>query len=308
VQKVFITGGTGSLGNAFLKRAEALKWQATVFSRDEVKQAELKSKYPDHRFVLGDIRDANWLKRAMRGHDVVIHAAAYKQVPAAEVNSGQAAEVNVIGSLNVATAAVDTNIQKVIGISTDKACAPVNCYGATKMVMEKIFQEACNWGDTKFNLVRYGNVLGSRGSVVPLFQHQSKVLQMITLTNPRMTRFWLTLDQAVDLVVCALAERQAGTVLIPKCPASTMLVLAQAVAPHLVNNLKYKVIGVRPGEKTHEQLLHSGESMHTDDIETHFRVYPAFTNYVGNLPDGFEYTSATAHQLSVSELQQMIGL
>lgn len=307
--KVFVTGGTGSLGTALLRRAESLDWEITVYSRDEVKQGELRNKFPKHNFLLGDIRDVGWLTRSMRYHDLVIHAAAYKQVPAAEVNSGQATEVNVIGSINVAEAAVDADVERVIGISTDKSCAPVNCYGATKMVMEKVFQEACHWGGgtTQFNLVRYGNVLGSRGSVVPFFKQQWEKDRCITLTNPRMTRFWLTLDDAVDLVVKATEEENPGTVLIPKCPASTMLVLAQAVVPEAITNMRYRVIGMRPGEKIHEQLVHSGESMHTDDIETHYRVYPASTGYIGNLPEGFEYRSDTARQLTVHELKQLVG-
>jgi UDP-N-acetylglucosamine 4,6-dehydratase len=303
--RIFLTGGTGSLGKAILARAEREGWDCefTIFSRDEVKQGEMKAQYrpPKHRYVLGDVRDERWLSVVMRHHDAVVHAAAYKQVPAAEVNSGEAIESNVIGSRNIVRVAVDLGIPKVLGVSTDKACAPVNCYGQTKALMERLFQQANMWGTTQFNLIRYGNVLGSRGSVVPLFRQQAKD-GVITVTDDRMTRFWLTLDDAVDLVVAGLAETEPGTIIVPKAPASTMDTLALAVAP----NAHVKVIGIRPGEKMHEQLIHAGESMHADDIGEHFRVYPAFTGHHGNLPEGYEYRSDTARQLSIEELRGML--
>lgn len=305
--KVFLTGGTGSLGTALMTLAKSRNWpcQFTVYSRDEVKQSQIRHEYPNAQFILGDVRDYDWLTLAMRGHDICIHAAAYKQVPTAEVNAGEAIEVNVIGSRNIARAAVFNNIGRVIGISTDKACAPVNCYGETKALMERIFQQAClwDWGITKFHLVRYGNVLGSRGSVVPLFREQSKQ-GFVTVTDPEMTRFWLTLTDAVNLVIdCYELSAFPGTILIPKCPASTMGELAECfVAPEHI-----KVTGVRAGEKYHEQLVHKSEAMHTDDINSHFLVYPAYTLHKGNLPKDFEYRSDTARHLCHHELVEMLN-
>ncbi|MDP2660266.1 MAG: polysaccharide biosynthesis protein [Dehalococcoidia bacterium] len=301
--RVFLTGGTGSLGHALLDRADAEGWdcQFTVYSRDEVKQGDMRGTYPRHKFVLGDVRDLEALKLRMRGHDLVIHAGAYKQVPAAEVNVAEAIETNVIGSKNVALAAVRFGIPKVLGISTDKACAPTNAYGASKILMEKVFQEATTWGHTRFNLVRYGNVLGTRGSVVPLFVRQAQQ-GSITLTDPYMTRFWLTLRDAVDIVLKGIQEEEGGTVLVPMAPASTMLQLAEAVAP----GADIKVIGIRPGEKTHEQLVHAGESMHADADGEWFRIFPAYAGHCGGLPPGFEYGSDTAPRLTVGMLRDFI--
>ncbi len=302
--RVFLTGGTGSLGRALLARAEREKWDCrfTVFSRTEAKQAEVKAQYPQHDYVLGDVAKESDVEMAIRGHDVVIHAAAYKRVPEAEVNSAAAISVNVVGSVNVARQAVFAGIPRVLGISTDKACAPINLYGMTKATMEKVFQDACHWGATRFSCVRYGNVLGSTGSVVPLFRRLVADGRDITITDERMTRFWLTLEDAVDLVIAGLAETEPGTILVPKAPASDMATLAFAVAPRT----GIKVIGIRPGEKINEQLIHAGESMHADDIGSHFRIYPAYSGYRGNLPDGFEYRSDTARQLGVSEMKGML--
>lgn len=299
---IFITGGTGSLGVAFLERAEKEKWDCkfTIFSRDEVKQGELKNRFPQHRYILGDIRDESWLSVVIKNHDIIIHTAAYKQVPAAEVNSNQAVSVNVTGSLNVARAAVQNNIPLVVGVSTDKACAPVNCYGATKMIMEKLFQEADGWGKTQFNLVRYGNVLGSRGSVVPLFKKQMST-GIVTLTEYEMTRFWMTLNDAVNLIIRSVDE-PGGTVLVKKCKAAPMHRLMKAVCP----TCDFRLIGIRPGEKIHEKLLHSGESMHSYDTGDHFRVFRATTNIKGNLELGYEYCSNHAPQLSIDDLRNML--
>jgi UDP-N-acetylglucosamine 4,6-dehydratase len=302
--RVFLTGGTGSLGTALMTLAKSRNWpcEFTVYSRDEVKQSQLKNKYPRTNFILGDVRDYEWLQIVMRGHDLVIHAAAYKQVPTAEVNAGEAIEVNVLGSRNIARAAVFNNIENVIGISTDKACAPVNCYGETKALMERIFQQACLWGTTEFHLVRYGNVLGSRGSVVPLFTEQSRRDGYVTVTDPNMTRFWLTLKDAVELVEKCFELNISGAILIPKCPASTM----QTLAEYFVEPENIRVVGVRAGEKYHEQLVNKSEAIHTDDIGTHYLVYPAYTLHKGNLPKDFEYRSDTARQLDINSLSEMI--
>ncbi len=302
--RIFLTGGTGSLGQALLARSEREGWDCewTIFSRTEAKQAEVRPLYPQHNYVLGDVAKEQDVQMAIRGHDIVIHAAAYKMVPQAEVNSLSAISVNVIGSGNIARLAVLSGIKKVLGISTDKACAPINLYGMTKATMEKLFQDACHWGATQFNCVRYGNVLGSTGSIVPLWQRQVSDGDCITITDGRMTRFWLTLDDAVDLVLAGLAETEPGTVIVPKAPASTMAALARAVAP----STTIKVIGTRPGEKIHEQLLHGSESMHADDIGDCFRVYPAYTGHRGNLETGYEYRSGEARQLNVEELRAML--
>ena len=301
---IFLTGGTGSLGKAILARASMEKWPAkfTVFSRDEVKQSELRAIYPRVKFLLGDIRDYEWLSIALRGHDTIIHAAAYKQVPAAEVNAGEAIETNVIGSRNVVRAAITCGVDYVLGISTDKACAPINCYGETKALMEKLFQQANLLSETKFTLVRYGNVLGSRGSVIPLFRKQVKEGR-ITLTDPNMTRFWLTLTDAVNLVIAGLAPNMCrGDILIPKAKASTMLMLANVIGPET----PVDVIGIRPGEKVNECLVHGGESMHTVELKDGFIIKPAYLGYKGNLQAGYEYTSDTAEQLTDSDLQKMV--
>jgi UDP-N-acetylglucosamine 4,6-dehydratase len=300
---ILITGGTGSLGHAIVSRAELEGWncQFTIFSRDEVKQSEMKRQYPSCKYILGDIRDLDWLKVSMRKVDTVIHTAAYKQVPSSEVNAGEAVKTNVVGSLNVAMAAVAADVGRVVGISTDKACAPINLYGCTKAAMEKLFQQACDWGDTVFTLTRYGNILGSRGSVVPFFQAQAKQ-GLITITDPSMTRFWLTIDQGVSLVILALDTMSPGVIIVPEAPASSMAVLAEAVAP----GVEQKIIGPYPGEKVNELLIQAGESMHTMYGKGHFLVYPANQKVYRPLDYGFEYTSDVARQLTVDELRDML--
>lgn len=315
--RVFITGGTGSLGQAllrFFERANVVE-DVTVYSRDEVKQSELRRAHPDVRFMLGDVRDYDRLLMAMRDHEAVIHAAAYKQVPSAEANVNEAIATNVMGSLNVARAAIYNNINYVVGLSTDKACQPVNAYGETKALMEKLFQQADEWASTIFTLVRYGNVLGSRGSVVPLFRKQLKEQQRITLTNPDMTRFWMTLDQAVEVVWQAVYASSAvhdGAIVVPQCGASTMEILAEAVARvegYKAGSYEVDVIGTRPGEKRHEQLIHENESLHTirpvRDCP-YFQILPA-TRMPKEPPPPFEYRSDTAPQISVSELVDMLA-
>lgn len=300
--KVFITGGTGSLGRALAGRLIKDGWVShiTILSRDEVKQGEMRRQYPDCKYILGNVADKDDLELDMRGHDVVIHAAAYKQVPAAEVNTIEAIKTNVDGSLKVARASRMAGVKKVIGISTDKACAPINTYGQTKALMEKSFAQASG-PDTQFVCVRYGNVIGSRGSILPLFREQAK-MGKLTVTDPFMTRFWLTLEEAVDLILFACQEKEAGTVIVPKCPASTMQAFARAVS----DRAEIEVVGTRPGEKTHEQLLHKSEAQHADDIGGHFRIWPAFMGRRGNLPEGYEYRSDTARHLSISDLRRML--
>lgn len=302
--RIFLTGGTGSLGTRIIEQANNRGWHCdiTVYSRDEVKQSELKSRFPQYRYVLGDIRDYDWLIVAMRGHDLVIHAAAYKQVVSSEVNAGEAIETNVIGSRNVARAAVVNSIPTVIGISSDKACAPVNLYGCTKACMEKLFQQACLWDSTNFLLVRYGNVIGSRGSVVPVFRQQAATLGKITVTSLDMTRFWLTLDEAINLIIEAESIHENGTILVPKCSAASIQTLVEAVVP----DAKVSVIGIRPGEKVHEQLVHGSESYNAKDIGDYFQIYPAYTGRHFNVEAGFNYTSNTVPQLTIEALQMKV--
>lgn len=256
--RVFITGGTGTIGTAIINRAERENWpcEFTVYSRDESKQSKMKASYPKCQYRLGDIRDQDWMQIMMRGHDLVIHAAAYKQVPSAEVNSREAIETNVIGSRNVALAAVNSGVPKVIGISTDKAVSPINLYGATKMAMERLFQEACHWGKTDFVLARYGNVIGSNGSVVPFFKNQSKTLGYLTVTSFEMTRFWLSVDQAIDVVIYAVNYTCDGHIVIPMCPSMKVFDVALALS----NGAYIKETCVRAGEKIHECLINLYES------------------------------------------------
>jgi UDP-N-acetylglucosamine 4,6-dehydratase/5-epimerase len=315
--KIFLTGGTGSLGKALLRFfSEQADADVTVYSRDEVKQGELRHAHPDVRFMLGDVRDYDRLLLAMREQQIVIHAAAYKQVPSAEANVDEAIATNVLGSLNVARAAVHNEVSFVVGVSTDKACQPINAYGETKALMEKLFQQADDWSDTAFNCVRYGNVLGSRGSVVPLFRNQLRRGDAITVTDPHMTRFWMTLRQAVNLVWAATGDGiENGAVLVPRAPASSMMTLVLAInrlwgdAPALTTDA-VQIIGVRPGEKTHEQLIHANESLHTlppQESLPYYQIMPAAHPPTAAVHAPFEYRSDTAYQLSVDELAAMLA-
>lgn len=306
------------MGRALLRFLEPLAdvEGITVYSRDEEKQSEARRDHPNVRFMLGDVRDYDRLLLAMRGHNTVIHAGAYKQVPSAEANVDEAIRTNVIGSMNVVRAALHSDMWNVVGISTDKACQPVNAYGATKSLMEKLFQEFSELpSDTIFNVVRYGNVLGSRGSVVPLFRRQLTE-GAFTITDADMTRFWMTLKDAVELVWAALDNGAIydGSILVPRCPASDMTTLLRAVVklyrpddPELHEN-EVHVIGTRPGEKKHEQLIHANESLHTFE-PTHevpyYQIMPAASLF--KQPSSpFEYRSDTARQLSVDDLVEML--
>ncbi len=293
--RVLITGGTGSLGQAIVRRARREGWPCdiTILSRDEVKQSEMRAVHPQCRYVLGDVRDLEGLLVAFQRQDVVIHAGAYKQVPSAEVNAYETIRTNVCGSCNVAMAAVRCGVKQVVGISTDKACMPINCYGKSKALMETIFQQANawgqTWGQTRFHLTRYGNVVGSRGSIIPLFQRQAAKGGPLTVTDRRMTRFWLTLQEAVDLILLAFAEREPGTIVVPKLPSMRIVDLAEAIGP----GQPVRDVGIRPGEKLDECLLHQGEALHAEDCGEFYRVHPAASGYRGDLPDGFEYRTDT---------------
>ncbi|MGC1512185.1 MAG: UDP-N-acetylglucosamine 4,6-dehydratase (inverting) [Acidimicrobiales bacterium] len=297
---ILLTGGTGSFGNAFAERMQADWPDATLrlYSRDELKQSEMREKLGDlqFRYLIGDVRDHDRLVRAAQGADVIIHAAAMKQVPACEYNPFEAVQTNVIGTQNVVNAAIDAGVERVIALSTDKAVNPANLYGATKLCAEKIVVQGNTYAaqsDTRLSCVRYGNVVGSRGSVVPLFRKQIAEGR-ITITDERMTRFWITLPQAVDLVLFALDQARGGEIFVPKIPSMKVIDLAEAMAP----GSPRQVVGIRPGEKLHEILLTADESRHAIDAGELYIVLPEQPWWEReawpggqHLTEGFSYTS-----------------
>lgn len=309
-----ITGGTGSWG----KRATRTildKYQPQsirIFSRGEALQQEMAGAFNDERlrFFIGDVRDRARVYRATKGVDIIAHAAALKVVPTAEYNPIEAVRTNVDGSINVIDAAIDCGVKKVIAISSDKAANPVNLYGATKLVMERLVTQAnvYQYDKTKFACVRYGNVVGSRGSIATLLPQMIKD-GLITITDEQMTRFWITLDRGVELVLGALGEMRGGEIYIPKIPSMRVIDLMEAVAP----GVKIKVIGIRPGEKLHETLVTSDESRHTKEYEDHYVVEPEFPFWLGKdipeikpLPKGFTYTSENnTWWLTKNELREL---
>jgi UDP-N-acetylglucosamine 4,6-dehydratase len=313
---ILLTGGTGSFGQAFVERALGLWPDVTirVFSRDELKQSEMNARFGDAqiRYFIGDVRNKTRLARATQGADIVVHAAAMKQVPACEYNPFEAVQTNILGSQHVVDCAIDANVPKVVALSTDKAVNPVNLYGATKLCAEKIVVQgnayAAQFG-TRLACVRYGNVVGSRGSVVPIFARQ-RDSGRVTITDTRMTRFWITLPQAVDLVFYALENMRGGEVFIPKIPSMRVTDLAQAMAP----KAETEVIGIRPGEKLHELLLTTDEARHSLDMGEVFVVLPESISWEkGNewigksLDDGFAYSSGTNDWwLTTEQLVEML--
>ena len=310
--KVFVTGGAGFLGRAILREARLHHpdWAFTIYSRDEGKQAPVRGEFPEHNYILGDVRDLDRLTAAIAGHDYVIHAAAFKYVPQAEVHVAEAMSVNILGSDNVSRAAIRMGVERVVGISTDKACRAINVYGLTKRVMERMFQEADTLTDTQFNCVRYGNVVGSTGSVIPLFMKQAREGR-ITLTNPKMTRFWLSVNYAVYLIFEALTPRylDGGVILVPRLSATDMETVANACAKVAEVQLpKVDVIGHRHGEKVHEDLLAPEEVAFTrrSGGGRLMDLYPPTMDEVMDNPDGF-YTSATPdHWLATDTMAKMI--
>ena len=319
--RVLITGGSGFLGRAILRRAEREGWPArfTVYSRDETKQWELKHRYPKVDCLLGDVaRDLPRLIAAMAGHETVIHAAAVKYIPEAEFNAFEAVEVNIEGSRNVALAAHAAGVQTVVGISTDKACAPLNLYGATKMVMERLLAEANRLGSTRYVNVRYGNVVGSTGSVIPLFRRQLDERGRISVTDPRMTRFWLGVDQAIDLILRAhnQAAERPGCTFIDACPAMSIIDLAGAVYRAWCEDqgrepsadVPVDFVGIRPGEKLAEELFGAQEAPRVDLDADGFSLRPATIPPSGE-SCGYEagYSSeAPARWLSQNEMIALI--
>lgn len=283
MRSIFITGGAGFLGTHLIRAFSASDPQVTftIYSRDEAKHTKVRSEFPQARFILGDVRDLDRLRLAMTGHDTVIHCAALKYVPEAERNVEQAIAVNVDGSRNVAQAAILSGVERVVGISTDKACEPINVYGMTKSLMERIFQEADAMSDTQFNLVRYGNVIASTGSVIPLFVKQIRHEGKVTLSAGDMTRFWLTIDAAVNLVRIALDDTHPATILIPRLASIRNDDLLKAILAALgyddrAPDLDIVPIGNRGGEKVHERLLSRYEAHATwqDRFTGDMRLFP----------------------------------
>lgn len=316
---VLVTGGTGSFGKKFIKvmLEEYHPSKIIVFSRDELKQHEMRvAGYDDPtlRYFIGDVRDEQRLRRAFEGVDVVVHAAALKQVPACEYNPSEAIKTNILGSGNVIDAAIDTGVKRVVALSTDKAVNPVNLYGATKLAAEKLIVQSNAYAarrDARFACVRYGNVVGSRGSVVPVFLKQRETGKL-TITDERMTRFWISLEQGVRFVIRAAENMSGGEVFVPKIPSMTVADLAKAIAPEA----KLEVIGIRPGEKLHEVLISEDEARQTIELEDMFVVQPAETLWFGHdwenrgkhLPDDFRYASNTNTQwLTVGEISKIIA-
>ncbi len=302
---ILITGGTGSFGHhcarVLLERHRPAK--VIVFSRDELKQYEMAQRLPDPRmrFFLGDVRDHLRLHRAFEGVDVVVHAAALKQVPAAEYNPIEAIRTNINGAANVIDVALDRGVSRVIALSTDKAANPINLYGATKLCSDKLFVAANSYAGrkgTRFAVVRYGNVVGSRGSVVPLFLER-RATGVLPVTDTRMTRFWITLEQGVDFVLKSLDRMRGGELFVPKIPSMRITDLARAIAPEC----RLEVVGVRPGEKLHEIMVPEDDARQTVEFEDHYVIQPAFPWWDAGgfrdarggkpCPEGFRYASDT---------------
>ena len=309
-KSVLITGGTGSFGKKFvetiLKRYPEVK-RIVIYSRDELKQFELKQKYPESkypqlRFFIGDVRDGERLKRACEGVDVIIHAAAIKQVDTAEYNPEECIKTNIHGAQNVINAALQTGVKHVVALSTDKACAPINLYGATKLTSDKLFTAANNISgskDIKFSVVRYGNVMGSRGSVIPFFIHKSdNGVKELPITDMRMTRFNISLQAGVDLVMYAIGHHLGGEIFIPKIPSYHIVDVAKAIAP----NIPLVEVGIRPGEKLHEEMITVTDALNTIDLGQYYAILPSVSfkhqreEYLQHhqavpVPQGFHYSS-----------------
>jgi len=272
---ILITGGTGSFGQKFVEIAlkEYRPKKLIILSRDEMKQYEMSKKFNQKnvRYFIGDIRDSARLHRAFNGVDIVIHAAAIKIVPAAEYNPFEAVKTNVIGAENIINVAIDNGVKLVMALSTDKAANPINLYGATKLCAEKMFIAANNYSPhgTKFSVVRYGNVFGSRGSIAPHF-NECKKKGVIPITDKRMTRFWITLEQGVKFVISSIEQMHGGEIFVPKIPSMKIIDFARTIAP----NCKFKIIGIRPGEKLHEVLVSTDDARHTIEKSDRYVIYP----------------------------------
>jgi UDP-N-acetylglucosamine 4,6-dehydratase len=318
-QVILVTGGTGSFGHKFIETmlAEYHPAKLIVFSRDELKQHEMRVAGFDHpslRYFIGDVRDVERLRRAMHGVDIVVHAAALKQVPACEYNPMEAIKTNILGSSNVVDAALDAGVKKVLALSTDKAVNPINLYGATKLAAEKLIIQSNSYAGglaTRFSCVRYGNVVGSRGSVVPIFLQQ-RSSGKLTITDERMTRFWLTLEQGVRFVTQCIEKMHGGEVFVPKIPSMKIIDLAKAIAP----GASLEVMGIRAGEKLHEVLISEDESRSAVEMENMYVVQPNPNAWFGHdwqaeghaLPAGFRFGSDNNTQwLSINQIHEMVA-
>jgi len=322
MNSLLVTGGTGSFGQAFV--AEVIRrypkiQRLVVFSRDELKQYEMAQKYPGSnydfvRFFLGDVRDRARLRRALEGIDTVVHAAALKQVPAAEYNPMEFIHTNVLGAENLIEASVDAGVQRVVALSTDKAAAPINLYGATKLCSDKLFVAANNYigRGTVFSVVRYGNVMGSRGSVIPFFLEKAKSGEL-PITDPAMSRFNITLQEGVEMVLWALREALGGEIFVPKIPSYRITDLAEAIAP----SCRKKVIGIRPGEKVHEEMITTSDSFNTVDLGNYYAILNTGGGHtVGEylkkkkgkkVKEGFSYNSGQNDKfLKIPEIRDLI--
>ena len=322
-KSVLVTGGTGSFGKkligTLLDKYPTVR-RIVVYSRDELKQFEMsqvfpESKYPQMRYFIGDVRDRDRLMRAMEGIDYVVHAAALKQVPACEYNPFEAIKTNVLGAQNVIETSIDQGVKKVVALSTDKAAAPINLYGATKLCSDKLFVSANNFkgnADIMFSVVRYGNVMGSRGSVIPFFLKQREK-GVIPITDTRMTRFNISLEEGVDLVMHAMTHMWGGEIFVPKIPSYRILDVAQAIAPEC----KQEIIGIRPGEKLHEEMITETDALSTLEFKDYFVILPSMKlwdidrymeTFEGKRCDsGFKYSSGSnTDWLTVDDLRELI--
>ncbi len=316
---LLITGGTGSFGHAFIRACleQTELERIIVFSRDELKQWDMRRGFAGDRrlrFFLGDVRDLDRLKRAFDGVDLVVHAAALKQVPAVEYNPFEAVKTNILGAKNVIDAAIDCGVRRVIALSTDKASSPVNLYGATKLVSDKLFVDGNAYAGgkaTRFAVVRYGNVVGSRGSVVPLFRELAAAGEEIPITDERMTRFWITLDRAVGFVLDSFERLRGGEIFVPKIPSMRITDLAEALAP----GAPTRVIGIRPGEKLHEELISAHDARRTIDIDSAYVIQPDMEWWARSgdpggepVPEEFSYSSdSNTEWLSVDRLREIVA-
>ena len=322
-KSIMVTGGTGTYGKAFIRTVLQTYPgvnRVVIYSRDELKQFEMRQafpeqRYPQLRFFIGDVRDKERLLRAMEGIDIVVHAAALKQVPACEYNPFEAVKTNVMGAQNVIEAAIDRNVKKVVALSTDKAAAPINLYGATKLCSDKLFVSANNFKgsrDIKFSVVRYGNVMGSRGSVIPFFLKKRRE-GVLPITDARMTRFNITIDHAVELVLLALAHMWGGEIFVPKIPSYRIVDLARAIAPEC----DWIIVGIRPGEKLHEQMITETDALNSLEFKDYFVILPSMKLWdVDRYLDvfdgrrceaGFSYCSGTnTDWLSIEQLRSLL--
>lgn len=314
---ILITGGTGSFGRKFAKIIldEYFPAKLIIYSRDELKQYEMKeqfSSYTNIRYFIGDVRDKERLQRAFHGVDYVVHAAALKQVPAMEYNPTEAVKTNILGAMNIIEVAIDRGINKIVAMSTDKACNPINLYGATKLCSDKLFVSANSYvglAGTRFSVVRYGNVVGSRGSVVPYFQSMRQK-KFLPITHPEMTRFLITLDQGARFVIKSFERMHGGEIFVPKIPSMNIMELAKAIAP----DCRKEIVGIRPGEKIHEVMISEDDARNTREYEDFYVIHPAFNWWDKNnhangksVKEGFKYSSdVNSHWLTAMELQEIL--